>query len=84
MLDLGKESRPHNLTRFRVSWRLWEAALRMPGPTMACGDEHMNLNERNAAVRPIVMTTDFGSADPYAGVMKGVVLGIRRREVTDQ
>ncbi len=51
---------------------------------MACGDEHMNLNERNAAVRPIVMTTDFGSADPYAGVMKGVVLGIRRREVTDQ
>ena len=25
---------------------------------------------------PIVLTTDFGLADPYAGVMKGVILGI--------
>ena len=28
------------------------------------------------ALPPIVLTTDFGLADPYVGVMKGVVLGI--------
>lgn len=28
---------------------------------------------------PIVFTTDFGLADPYVGVMKGVVLGINPR-----
>jgi S-adenosyl-L-methionine hydrolase (adenosine-forming) len=27
-------------------------------------------------VPPIVLTTDFGLADPYVGVMKGVILGI--------
>ncbi|MCH8282848.1 MAG: SAM-dependent chlorinase/fluorinase, partial [Chloroflexi bacterium] len=25
---------------------------------------------------PIVLTTDFGTSDPYAGVMKGVILGL--------
>ena len=25
---------------------------------------------------PVVLTTDFGLSDPYAGVMKGVVLSI--------
>ncbi|SVE19452.1 uncharacterized protein METZ01_LOCUS472306, partial [marine metagenome] len=25
---------------------------------------------------PVVLTTDFGLRDPYAGVMKGVVLSI--------
>ena len=32
-----------------------------------------------AASRPIVLTTDFGLADPYVGVMKGVILGINPR-----
>jgi S-adenosylmethionine hydrolase len=30
---------------------------------------------------PIVLTTDFGAADPYAGVMKGVIHGINPRAV---
>ena len=29
-----------------------------------------------ASGRPIVLTTDFGLSDPYAGVMRGVILGI--------
>jgi S-adenosyl-L-methionine hydrolase (adenosine-forming) len=28
------------------------------------------------SIPPIVLTTDFGLADPYVGVMKGVILGI--------
>lgn len=31
---------------------------------------------RNPATQPIVLTTDFGLADPFVGVMKGVMLGI--------
>ena len=33
-------------------------------------------SHRNPASQPIVLTTDFGLADPFVGVMKGVVLGI--------
>ena len=36
-------------------------------------------NDPASADRPIVLTTDFGLADPYAGVMKGVILGINPR-----
>jgi S-adenosylmethionine hydrolase len=43
---------------------------------MARGDQQINPREQQGAGRPIVLTTDFGLADPYAGVMKGVVLGI--------
>ncbi len=32
--------------------------------------------DHRPARRPIVLTTDFGLADPFVGVMKGVVLGI--------
>ncbi len=32
--------------------------------------------DHRPAGRPIVLTTDFGLADPFVGVMKGVVLGI--------
>lgn len=32
--------------------------------------------DHRPAHRPIVLTTDFGLADPFVGVMKGVVLGI--------
>ena len=36
----------------------------------------MALSDATNANAPIVLTTDFGLADPYAGVMKGVILGI--------
>jgi S-adenosyl-L-methionine hydrolase (adenosine-forming) len=34
-----------------------------------------------AAPPPIVLTTDFGFADPYVGVMKGVILNINPRAI---
>ena len=43
---------------------------------MARGDEPITPRKKQGAARPIVLTTDFGLADPYAGVMRGVVLGI--------
>jgi hypothetical protein len=46
---------------------------------MASGNENITSPEQQGADRPIVLTTDFGLADPYAGVMKGVVLRINPR-----
>ena len=46
---------------------------------MARLDERAVPNAHGPAGRPIVFTTDFGLSDPYAGVMKGVVLGINPR-----
>ena len=34
---------------------------------------------QSTPVRPIVLTTDFGTSDAYVGVMKGVILGINPR-----
>ena len=43
---------------------------------VTCRDEHITPREQPGTGRPIVLTTDFGLADAYAGVMRGVVLGI--------
>ena len=43
---------------------------------MVAGPGQQTPNESIPALRPIVLTTDFGVADPYAGVMRGVILGI--------
>jgi S-adenosylmethionine hydrolase len=43
---------------------------------LACGEVHITPREQQGTGRPIVLTTDFGLADAYAGVMRGVVLGI--------
>ncbi len=42
-------------------------------------EEQAVLKDLGPPDRPVVFTTDFGLADPYAGVMKGVVLGINPR-----
>jgi hypothetical protein len=46
---------------------------------VVCGDERITPSEQQGTGQPIVLTTDFGLADSYAGVMRGVVLGINPR-----
>ena len=42
-------------------------------------EERVDTNDDTSQSGPIVLTTDFGLADSYVGVMKGVVLGINPR-----